>query len=254
MRTQTIDFDANPFDGNEEIDLMVVAGGDGTVNFALNALKKRGLNIPIGVIPAGTANDFAGALGISKNHFIAADQIANGTISEVDCGCVNGLYFVNILSFGLFTTTSQHTKDEYKHKLGKLAYIVEGMKELRHYHSVPLKITTDGETLRLNALISLIFNGESAGGFRLARTSSIEDGLLDCIVLENRSFLRSVFSMLMHLMGFKTKTVHHIKAQKIDITSKINEPTDVDGQQGREFPLHIECLKGGFRVMRPAKL
>ncbi len=123
---QPIDFEANPFDGNEQISLMVVAGGDGTVNYVVNSMKSKGLDIPLGVIPAGTANDFAGALGMSHKPLEAARQIASGAIDRVDCGCVNGLYFVNIFSFGIFTTTSQRTLDERKHKIGKLAYIIEG--------------------------------------------------------------------------------------------------------------------------------
>lgn len=123
---QLIDFDANPFDGNEGIDLMVVAGGDGTVNFAVNAMKRKGLDIPLGVIPAGTANDFAGALGMSADPLEAARQIASGSEERVDCGRVNDLYFVNVFSFGVFTTTSQRTPDERKHRIGKLAYLVEG--------------------------------------------------------------------------------------------------------------------------------
>ena len=59
IKPQLIDFCANPFDGNEQIDLMVVAGGDGTVNYVVNAMKNKGLDIPLGVIPAGTANDLS---------------------------------------------------------------------------------------------------------------------------------------------------------------------------------------------------
>jgi len=129
---QRIDFTANPFDGNETIDLMVVAGGDGTVNYAVNAMKRKGLDIPIGVIPAGTANDFAGAVGMSREPLEAARQIASGAVDRVDVGRVNDLYFVNIFSFGIFTTTSQRTPDERKHKIGKLAYIIEGVKEFLH--------------------------------------------------------------------------------------------------------------------------
>ena len=123
IKPQLIDFGANPFDGNEQIDLMVVAGGDGTVNYVVNAMKNKGLDIPLGVIPAGTANDFAGALGMSRHPLEAARQIASGAVDRVDCGCVNGLYFVNIFSFGIFTTTSQRTPDQRKHKIGKLAYL-----------------------------------------------------------------------------------------------------------------------------------
>lgn len=65
---QPIDFEANPFDGNEQIDLMVVAGGDGTVNYVVNAMRNKGLDIPLGVIPAGTANDFAGRSACRTNR------------------------------------------------------------------------------------------------------------------------------------------------------------------------------------------
>ena len=172
IKPQLIDFCANPFDGNEQIDLMVVAGGDGTVNYVVNAMKNKGLDIPLGVIPAGTANDFAGALGMSHQPLEAARQIASGAVDRVDCGCVNGLYFVNIFSFGIFTTTSQRTPDQRKHKIGKLAYLIEGVKELRAMHAVPLKVVADGQAFDFNSLMVLVFNGETAGGFRLARRSS----------------------------------------------------------------------------------
>ena len=196
IKPQLIDFGANPFDGNEQIDLMVVAGGDGTVNYVVNSMKSKGLDIPLGVIPAGTANDFAGALGMSHKPLEAARQIASGAIDRVDCGCVNGLYFVNIFSFGIFTTTSQRTPDERKHKIGKLAYIIEGVKEFRAMHAVPLQVVADGEAFDFNSLMVLVFNGETAGGFRLARRSSVRDGLFDCILLDGKDieWIRDAFS------------------------------------------------------------
>lgn len=249
IRPQQIDFAANPFDGNETLSLMVVAGGDGTLNFALNAMKRKGLDIPFGVIPAGTANDFAGALGMSRHPLEAARQIAQGVEERVDCGCVNGLYFVNVFSFGIFTTTSQRTPDGIKHRIGKLAYIIEGVKEFRTMHAVPLEIEADGERFDLRSLMVLIFNGETAGGFHLARRSSIKDGLFDCILLEKKNFFRSTLAMCRYLAGGSPKIVRHLRARRIDIRSSVNEPTDVDGQKGAEFPLHIECLAGGLRVM-----
>lgn len=251
IKAQPVDFAVNPFDGNETIDLMVVAGGDGTVNYVLNSMKRKGLDIVVGVIPSGTANDFAGALGMSKDPLEAALQIARGGVERVDCGRVNGLYYINIFSFGIFTTTSQRTPDERKHKLGKLAYLLEGVKELRAMHSVPLRITADGETFEFDALMALIFNGETAGGFRLAPQSSIRDGLFDCILLERKNFFRSVFAMVRYLLGGRPRIVRHLQASVIDMTSTVDEPTDVDGQQGARFPLRIECLAGGLRVAAP---
>ena len=204
---QLIDFDANPFDGNEGIDLMVVAGGDGTVNFAVNAMKRKGLDIPLGVIPAGTANDFAGALGMSADPLEAARQIASGSEERVDCGRVNDLYFVNVFSFGVFTTTSQRTPDERKHRIGKLAYLVEGVKEFCSMHAMPLEIVADGEHFDLRSLMVLIFNGETAGGFRLARRSSIKDGLFDCLLLEKKDIITSTLAMGRYLLGGNPKIV-----------------------------------------------
>lgn len=245
---QPIDFAVNPFEGHETIDLMVVAGGDGTINFAVNAMKRKGLDIPIGVIPAGTANDFAGALGMSNELLEAARQVATGCEDRVDVGRVNDLWFVNIFSFGIFTTTSQRTPNSRKHRIGKLAYIIEGVKEFRTIHAVPLEIVADGEHFDLRSLMVLIFNGETAGGFRLARRSSIKDGLFDCLLLEKKDIITSTLAMGRYLLGGNPKIVRQLRARRIDIHSTCNEPTDVDGQPGAEFPLHIECLPGALRI------
>ena len=244
-----IDFDANPFDGREQIDLMVVAGGDGTVNFVVNAMKQKGLDIPVGIIPAGTANDFAKALGMSDRPLEAARQIAFGRVDRVDCGRVNNQYFVNVLSFGIFTTTSQHTSNTSKHLIGKLAYLIEGVKEFRSMHAVPLEVVADGEAFDLDSLIVLVFNGESAGGFRLARNSSVRDGLFDCLMLEKKNVIRSTEAMIRYLLGGRPRIIRQLQARQLDIRSALNEPTDVDGQKGAGFPLHIECLPGGLQVM-----
>jgi len=244
-----IDFDANPFDGREQIDLMVVAGGDGTVNFVVNAMKQKGLDIPVGIIPAGTANDFAKALGMSDRPLEAARQIAFGRVDRVDCGRVNNQYFVNVLSFGIFTTTSQHTSNASKHRIGKLAYLIEGVKEFRSMHAVPLEVVADGEAFDLDSLIVLVFNGETAGGFRLARNSSVRDGLFDCLMLEKKNVIRSTEAMIRYLLGGRPRIIRQLQARQLDIRSALNEPTDVDGQKGAGFPLHIECLPGGLQVM-----
>lgn len=244
-----IDFSANPFDGHEQIDLMVVAGGDGTVNFVVNAMKQKGLDIPLGIIPAGTANDFAKALGMSGKPLEAARQIAFGSIDRVDCGRVNNQYFVNVLSFGIFTTTSQHTSNASKHLIGKLAYLIEGVKEFRSMHAVPLEVVADGEAFDLDSLIVLVFNGETAGGFRLARRASVKDGLFDCLMLEKKNVIRSTEAMIRYLLGGSPRIIRQLQVRQLDIRSTVDEPTDVDGQKGAGFPLHIECLPGGLQVM-----
>lgn len=246
-----INFNENPFEKQRDWDLVVVAGGDGTVNFAVNCMKSLSLDLKLGVIPAGTANDFAFAIGMSKDVLEAARQIASGEESAIDCGHVNNLYFVNIFSFGIFTTTSQRTPDERKHRIGKLAYLIEGVKEFWSMHGVPLKVKADGEEFSLNSLIVLVFNGESAGGFHLARRSSLKDGKFEVLMLEKKSILSSTLAMGRYLLGGNPKIVKRLHVHELFIESDIQEPTDVDGQKGAEFPLHIECLKGELRVVCP---
>ena len=246
-----IDFGRNPFAGCEAVDLVVVAGGDGTITYVVNRMQEAGLALLRGGIPAGTATEFAGALGMAKDPVKAATQILQGAPQRVDCGRVNGIYFVNVFSFGIFTTTSQRTPDRLKHRIGKLAYLIEGVKEFRSVHGVPLQILADGEAFGFDSLIALIFNGETAGRFHIAPTSSIHDGMFDCLLLRRSNLLVSFVAMVRHLAGGRPKQVKHFRARTIDITSPINEPTDVDGQKGADFPLHIECLPGGLRVLCP---
>lgn len=253
LAPEKIDFTRNPFDAHLDIRRVVVAGGDGTVNYVVNRMRERGLSLELGILPAGTANDFAGIVGMAKDPLEAARQIAEGEVQALDCGVVNGLHFVNIFSFGIFTTTSQRTPDERKHRLGKLAYIIEGIKELRTMHAVPLHVRTEHEEFDFRALMALVFNGETAGGFRLANTSSVRDGLFDCLLLEKRNFFVSCFAMVRYLCGGRPRSVKHLRAATLQITSPVDEPTDVDGQRGARFPLDVRCLPGLLRVVCPRK-
>ena len=118
MQPLPIRFGLNPFDWCGKVDLAVIAGGDGTINYVVNAMMSRNLSINIGIIPAGTANDFAGAIGMSNNILKAARQIATGAVELIDCGKVEHLeegndeiiYFVNIFSFGIFLSSGTNAK------------------------------------------------------------------------------------------------------------------------------------------------
>ena len=84
IKPRKIDFSKNPFDGYEDVELAVICGGDGTINYVINAMMNKGLDIAIGVIPTGTANDFASAIGMNNNVIMAARQIAHGGLRRVD--------------------------------------------------------------------------------------------------------------------------------------------------------------------------
>lgn len=246
-------FGENPFDNLEgEYDLVVVCGGDGTINYVVNAMCRKGVDYPLGLIPAGTANDFAGAIGMHRNPIKAAQQIIEGEVEALDCGKVNDLYFVNIFSFGLFTTTSQHTPDNLKHHIGKAAYLIEGSKELHNREYIPLHIVYDEGEMDVESVMTLVFNGETAGRFPLARNASVRDGLLDCVLMRKCGTFEGAWAAVKYLVnGRENEEVVHIRSSKLAITSPLSPLTDMDGQPSAEFPLEIECLKGALRVVVP---
>ena len=248
-------FGQNPFEGeSDDIDLVVICGGDGTINYVFNAMRAMNLDYPIGIIPAGTANDFAGALGVSARTLKAAEQIVKGTEQRVDCGRVNGMYFVNIFSFGMFTTTSQHTPEKIKRHIGKAAYLIEGSKELHNREFIPLHVVHDNGEFEVDSMITLIFNGETAGRFPIARDASIRDGLLDCMIMRKCGTFDGAWAAVkLILLGRENEDIIHIRSKKLQITSPLSPLTDMDGQSSAEFPLEIECLPGNLRIIVPER-
>lgn len=248
VKPQILEFDKNPFDGNEDMELVVVCGGDGTINFVVNKMREKGLDITLGIIPAGTANDFAGAIGAKHNILRAARQIARGTERRVDCGKVNDRYFVNVLSFGVLTTTSQQTSDAEKHIFGKLAYLRVGTRDLMTMHRIPIVAKFDNEEVHTDAAMMLIFNGRSAGRFKLAPDASINDGMLDILILDYENMAKICASMMHYLIGGKDSKVRYIRTNHIELHCDIDERTDVDGQPGPQFPLSVQCLKDELKI------
>lgn len=248
-------FGQNPFEGeSDDIDLVVICGGDGTINYVVNAMRAMNLDYPIGIIPAGTANDFAGALGVSARTLKAAEQIVKGTEQRIDCGRVNGMYFVNIFSFGMFTTTSQHTPEKIKRHIGKAAYLIEGSKELHNREFIPLHLVHDSGEIDVDSMITLIFNGETAGRFPIARDASIRDGLLDCMIMRKCGTFDGAWAAAkLILLGRENEDIIHIRSKKLQITSPLSPLTDMDGQPSAEFPLEIECLPGNLRIIVPER-
>lgn len=248
IRPKRLDFERNPFDGDEDTELAVICGGDGSINYVVNSMFKKGLDVTLGIIPTGTANDFAAALGMRRRVLRAAEQIAQGTERRVDCGCVNGNAFVNVLSFGVLTTTSQQTTDLEKHLVGKLAYIRIGTRDLLTMHSIPLVARINGEEFSTEAAMFLAFNGRSAGQFRLAPEAKIDDGQLDVLILRYDNMAKTCWSMMHYLVGGMPEAVNYIRTDKIKLLCAQRERTDVDGQPGPDFPLSIECLPGALKI------
>lgn len=239
------------FEDFEDFDYILIAGGDGTVDSVVNAMHVKNIDLPIGILPVGTANDFAKHLGLASDISTACRQILESTPRDIDLGIINDKFFVNVASTGLFTDVSQKTDVNMKNTLGKLAYYLKGIEELPNFRKLKVKITSKEVNYDGYMYLMLAFNGETAGNFRLATKSDAEDGMLDIILFKAvplRELLPLFFRVLRgeHLDSDK---VIYFKTNDVFIECDEGIVTDIDGEIGPDFPLHIKCAKGGLKVL-----
>ncbi|MGG5461892.1 YegS/Rv2252/BmrU family lipid kinase [Clostridium sp. B9] len=230
---------------------ILIAGGDGTIDTVVNAMKKREIDLPIGIIPVGTANDFAKHLGMPQDAGACVEMILDSYAVGVDLGKVNDNYFVNVLSTGLFTDVSQKTDTNLKNTIGKLAYYLKGLEELPNFRKLDVKITANGEVFNEPIYLMLVFNGQTAGNFKLATKAKVQDGLLDVVIFKACHIPELIPMFIKVLKGehLNDSRIEYIKAEEILIESNENIVTDIDGERGPDFPLRVQCIKDGIKVL-----
>lgn len=230
---------------------VLVAGGDGTVDSVVNAMAKLGVSIPIAILPVGTANDFAKFLGIPSDIEEACKRIIDSHITTVDLGSINDKYFVNVASTGLFTDVSQKTDVNLKNTIGKLAYYLKGIEELPNFRKLKVKISGDNIIFDGEMYFLLVFNGQTAGNFKLATRSDAKDGLLDVIVFKAIPIMELIPLFIKVLRGehLDSENVIYFKSKEVFIECHEDIVTDIDGEKGPDFPLRIKCIKGGLKIL-----
>ncbi|HBC95585.1 MAG TPA: lipid kinase [Clostridium sp.] len=251
-----ISFDVNMEDAFGDVDetykYILVAGGDGTVDAAVNYMKKLDIDIPIAILPVGTANDFAKFIGIPGNISKACEQIINSKPKNLDLGKVNDKYFVNVASTGLFTDVSQKTDVNLKNTIGKLAYYVKGLEQLHNLRKLKVKVKSETAFFDGDMYLMLAFNGQTAGNLNLAYKARIDDGLLDVIIVK-AGVMKDIITLFIKMLRGdhleNTENLIYFKADKIQVECDEGIVTDIDGERGPDFPLTIECIKGGMKVL-----
>ncbi|MCI5727636.1 MAG: YegS/Rv2252/BmrU family lipid kinase [Clostridium sp.] len=248
QRDKSIDEALDDIEGYKYI---LVSGGDGTVDSVVNAMKRKNVDLPIGILPLGTANDFAKFLGIPNKVEDALERILKFNPKPIDLGKVNDKYFVNVASTGLLTDVSQKTDVNLKNTIGKLAYYLKGLEEIPNFRKLKVKITTDEMVYDDTMYLILVFNGQTAGNLRLATIAEVDDGYLDLIIIKAVQLYEILPLFIKILKGdhLDSKKVVYVKTKKIRIETDEEIVTDIDGEKGPDFPLDIECIKGGINVL-----
>ena len=236
---------------DEYYEYVLVAGGDGTVDSVVNAMMNRKINLPIAILPVGTANDFGKFIGIPSDVKKACEQILDSEPQPVDVGKINGKYFINVASSGLFTDVSQKTDLNLKNTIGKLAYYLKGIEEIPNFRK--LKVNLKSKELEYNGemYLILVFNGQTAGNFKLATRADINDGYLDVIMIKAVPIIEILPLFIKILKGehLDSDKVIYFKTNDVIIESNEDIVVDIDGEKGPDFPLRIKCIKGGIKVL-----
>ena len=238
----------------EEYHHFLISGGDGTVNKIVNLMLKNGVDTPIAVLPAGTANDFSKMLGNTSGIKDACRRILNGNIEKIDVGKVNDNYFINVLSAGLFTDVSQKTPSILKNTFGKLAYYVNGINEIPRFRKMKLSVESKDASYNDEAVIFFVFNGRTAGNLDIAHYSDENDGLLDIVIVKNNNPIEAL-NVFLHFFINPIKTsypsgVFQFKTNKLTIKAVSDINVDIDGELGPSLPVEIECIHNALRVIR----
>lgn len=240
----------------EKFDIILVCGGDGTVNEVVNGILKSTHKSKLAILAAGSVNDFSQYLDLPTDVAKFTQMIIKGKTIFADVGKANNKYFINVAAGGAFTNIAHEVPVDTKTILGRFAYYLQGAKELpiQLDKNFPVTIKIDEEeAFDVNVFLFLITNSPSVGGFkRLVPDANIYDHKLDLLIIKKSTLkeLVEIFSRIITGQHVKHPGVIYRKASKISLTSSVDDLIiDVDGEQGEGPPVLFEIVPAGIEII-----
>ena len=223
-------------------DTVVALGGDGTVNEVLNGLD--GLDVALGIVPLGTANDFARQAGIPLEPDHAMDVILGRSPVRIDTAELNGRRFLNVSTAGIGAEATSETPDEAKEVLGVLAYAITGVRKLVTMEPQQARFSGPDFDLRCQFLAFAVGNGRSTGGgTEIAPLASLDDGLLDLVIFETMP-RRDIPAALLRVKRGEhigEEGVHYTQLRELVVESETPISVNVDGEALRASRLEYRA-------------
>ena len=242
----------------KDYDLVVCAGGDGTLNETITGVLRAGADCPVGYIPCGSTNDFASTLKLSMDTVQAAKDIMLGKPIPYDVGRWNDRYFTYIASFGAFTAASYSTSQTAKNLFGHLAYLVSGVKDIANIqprHAV--FDLPDGRRIEGDFAFGAVTNTTSAGGVLKLPSDhvSLSDGYMELFLIRMPKTpldLQRIAAALMaqDFEGCPLIELHHIRSVRVLLDDNLSWSLDGEEALGGKR-IEIKCLGGGVRLKTP---
>lgn len=219
-----------------EFDLVLVSGGDGTVNEVIKGIMDGGHHTPVGTIPAGTMNDFCSSLGIPKNMVEAAKVIISGSPEYVDIGAFNQKFFTYVAAFGAFTKVSYETDQQLKNALGTLAYFLEAIRTMDYTQNYRLTIECNGQSVTDDFLFGMVANSLSVGGIKGLAGNDIcmSDGIFEGLFIKHTNNLIEFQQMFNALLkrDFNSPYFCYFRSSDFRFVSDGTIPWTLDGEYG----------------------
>lgn len=238
-------------------DLIIAAGGDGTIYEVVNGMAEQKSRPSLGIIPCGTSNDLARAVGIPKSISRACEIIMKGKKKKIDLGKINNRYFINIAGGGSLTNLTYEVPSKLKTMIGQLAYYVKGLEKLPSLHPIRVRLENRKEVLLdEEIMIFLIANSRSVGGFeRLAPDADLSDGKLDVIVVKKTNIAEFIRLATQAVRGehLRDPNILYFQADYIKATSPGGETVqlNLDGELGGQLPCVVEALPSHIELFVP---
>lgn len=233
-------------------DMIIAAGGDGTLNEVINGMAGKPERPPLGIIPLGTTNDFARALGIPRNWEEACSIITRQMTRVIDLGQANDKYFINIAGGGSLTELTYEVPSKLKTMIGQLAYYMKGLEKMTRLRPTELRIELDGHGIfHGEFMLFLITNTNSVGGFeKLAPDARIDDGLFDVIMLKKCNLAEFIRVAGMALRGehVNDPLIMYAQTKRVSVTSPDTVQLNLDGEYGGLLPATFQVLPSHLRI------
>lgn len=241
-----------------EFDIIVVCGGDGTLNEVITGMMNSNLHCDLGYIPSGTLNEWSSGLNISRNVLQAAKDILTGKTISLDIGKFDDRYFSYTASFGAFTEASYSAPQEVKNVLGQAAYFFEGIKSLANIKPIHLKLDVDGKELEGDYLFGAVSNSMSVGGIvKFSDTTvKLNDGKFEVLLIkkpENLTVLQSIIDGILR-QDLVRDGIEFLHAEKITVYSSFPVSWTLDGEFAEgENKTVIENIHSSINFVVPNK-
>lgn len=236
------------------VDRVIVGGGDGTLNLALQGLVGTGL--PLGILPLGTANNLARTLRIPRDLEPACELVAHGYRRRIDLGWVNGRYFFTTASLGLSVRITEELSAESKRRWGPVAYALAALRVIRRSRPFHAEISWAGGTRRSRTVQIVVGNGRYYGAaLPVAEDAAIDDSRLDLYSLEVRHWweLLAIVPSLKWGRQGERRAVEALRASEFEIRTSVPHDVDVDGEIGGRTPATFRVVPRALEVFAPGE-